>query len=143
MKYAFGAAPMPTVNSRPSPICCTIIATSSASLLTLPSVMNTICRRLSRIGGHRERQVERGLHFGAAIGMQTVDEARRLRLRRGVHRLHLRIQTRGIVAEADDVEACRPLDSRATPSRSAARACSIEGPSIEPEVSMMNSTSRL
>ena len=128
MKYAFGAAPMPTVNSRAPPMLLHDRPTSSASLLTLPSVMNTIWRRLSAIGGMENARSSADAHFGAAIGAQVVDELAgaacaftRSPAASAGNRLVASLLKRMMLNVSPG---CEPL----TPSRSAARACSIDGP---------------
>ncbi len=83
-----------------------------------------------------EREIQGGAHFGAAVRNQAVDEVRgglavdrHGRLRDGEQDVASLLKRTMLNAS--------PACSRSTPRRNAVRACSIDGPLIEPDVSMM------
>ena len=120
-----------------------ISATISASLLTAPSVMNTICRRKSTGGG--VANVSSSGDFISVPPLARSEPMKRLASTRLVSftacgapkRLEaLSLESDVTLNRSFVVEAVHTLSCRA------ARACSIEGPYMDPEVSMMKMTSR-
>ena len=141
MKWALGAEPMPTVNRRLAPRRSRIAAKSWASLPTAPSVRKITCRRRpARSCPSRARRSAGSISVPPwALSAATQRSAYRALSRVAGAAPANRLAVRSLKLITLKVSAGF---KRPSASLSAARACSIDCPCIEPETSITKTTSR-
>mgnify|MGYP006953447356 CR=1 FL=1 len=141
MNQALGAEPIETVNSRLVPSRSPTCSSSSRSLPTLPSVTNTICRSSPSWVGSAIARSSAGRMLVPPSASRSAMKSTACSWYQG--RAGMDSSNRARVSELNSSTLKRSSGSRnASPCANAARACSIEVPSIEPEVSTTNTTSR-
>ncbi len=134
MNHALGAGPMPIVYSRRSPSRARISANSASSLPTAPSVRNTTCRSPPVPASPASAAVSAG---SISVPPRARSPAtKRFACATVAGSTGIGAPNSERVAELNSITLNRsPGANRSSAQPSASRACAIDTPSIEPEVS--------